>query len=157
MTDNTWRDLTDAQRALLRRLRRREEYPEFEIISRDGIHDNTVKALQARGLIEDSYVLRLTDLGRAVYEARESQAPATDELADLRADTDAAAQSLTTALMKCADKVTELRTVLKATRDHIETFRNKVEMPPTVYVTLTDMTLRIDAALDTDAKGASDG
>ncbi len=37
---------------------------------------------------------------------------------------------------------------LQATRDHIETFRNKVEMPPTVYVALTDMTLRIDEALD---------
>lgn len=66
-----WDNLTAPQRKLLKRIAWRETIKEFEIISIDGIREDTRKALVRRGLLTGDQVrLRLTELGRAVVWGR---------------------------------------------------------------------------------------
>lgn len=65
-----WDRLTEAQRKLLKHLAWREQQPEFEFIGHDGIRKTTALALKSKRMVDYVRgVLKLTDLGRAVYEA----------------------------------------------------------------------------------------
>lgn len=69
-----WDGLTKAQQKVLKRLHRREETPQFEFLSTEGMHGNTLISLKRGGFINNTNIPHLTDKGRAVYEASTGQA-----------------------------------------------------------------------------------